>query len=344
MLVPMFGFRLVLLLTTAGWACAQSASQSASDAATLVEEAATLARSGKSWRAEGSLVTRGADGKDQPAVSFKIAFLVPRYARLEIAGGEAPLLRICEGSAQWTYYPSLQGFVRVLLPQIGPCAFPVNAWPPLSNTLQSPVLAGTETVTVNGQPRACQVVRGAFTWPGRDPGVKEIVTLCIDRQSLHILRYQLQHLAPGEPSTRTYTFAAIEFNPELPSNLFDFQAPEGSRALATIDWLTPIPSASPGVYRVSDDVSAPILTEVMPPKYPAEAALLSGGNTVTLHVEIGPDGIPHNVQVARSLGAGLDEEAVKCVKRWRFQPGMSAAGPIAVAATVLVHFMDPVHR
>jgi len=307
-----------------------------------VEEVARFANEAGSWRVEGTLVTRGSDGRDEAGVPFHIAYQLPRYARLETGGGDTAVLRICEGTAQWTYYPGLHGFVRVLLPQIGACAFPLNAWPPLSATLPSPRVAGTDTVTIDGHPRSCQVVRGELGWPGRDPEVKDTVTLCIDPQSKLILRYQSQHSAPGPPSTKTYTFSSVERDPQLASNLFEFQAPEGSRALATIDWLSPIPGVSPGVYRVSDAVSAPILTSVSPPAWPAEAALVSGGNTVALHVEIGKDGIPHDVQVSRSLGPGLDEEAVKCVKRWRFEPAMNASGQVAVAATIFVHFMDPV--
>jgi len=333
----MSGFRLAVLLAMAGLADAQSVDSAAS----LVEQAASLAGAAKGWRAEGTLVTRAADGHSQPGVPFRIAYQLPRYARLEISGGDAPLLRICEGSAQSTYYPGLKGFVRVLLPQIGPCAFPLNAWPPLANTLRSPALAGTDTIALDGLPRPCQIVRGDFTWPGRDPGVKETVTLCIDRQSSLILRYQLEHNGPGPRSAQTYTFTSLHRDPELSASLFEFQPPPGSRPLATIDWLTPIPGMPSGVYRVSDAVSAPILIDVTPPAYPAEAALLTGANTVALQVEVGPDGLVHDIQVSRSLGAGLDEEAVKCVKRWRFQPALSASGQVAVGATILVHFMDP---
>jgi TonB family protein len=331
---------LLLLLASAALARAQSGG----DAASLVQAVALQARAANSWRAEGSLVERGADGQDQPAVSFRIAHKFPRYARLELTGGETPLVRVCEGTAQWTYYPALQGFVRVLLPQIGPCVFPINAWAALADTLQSPVRVSTDTVTVDGHPQPCQVVRGAFTWPARDPAVKETVTLCIDAGRQRILRYQLQHSAPGPPTTQTYTFSSLERDVDLPASLFQFQAPEGSRAIATIDWLTPISGTSPGVYQVSDQILAPILTSVIPPGWPAEAALLTGGNTVALQVEIGRDGIPHNIRVSRSLGLGLDEEALKCVSHWRFQPGMSAAGQVAVAATIFVHFMDPAAR
>lgn len=333
----MRGFRLVLPLAAAGLASAQSGG----DASALVEEVASLARSAKSWHAEGSLVTRGPDGRNQPAVPFKIDYVPPRYARLETTGGDLPLLRICDGAAQTTYYPEFKGFVRVLLPQVGACVFPINAWPPFSLTLQSPALSGTDTVTVDGHPQPCQVVQGDFTWPGRDPTVKETVTLCIDRQRKRIVRYQLRHTAPAPPSTQTYTFSSLEPGADLASSLFEFQPPEGSRPLATIDWLTPIPGTPPGVYRVSDAVSAPVLISPSPPAYPAEAALLTGANTVGLRVEIGKDGIPRNIQVSRSLAPGLDEAAVKCVTRWRFQPAMSSAGQVAVAATILVHFIDP---
>lgn len=333
----MTGIRFLLVLAMTGLASAQSGG----DAASLVAEVASLAREAKSWHVEGNLVARGSDGKDQPAARVRISFQPPRYARLETSGGDTPLLRVCEGYSQWTEYTEFKGFVRVLLPQIGPCAFPLNAWPALSSTLQSPVLGAVDSITVDGHPRACQTVRGDFTWPGRSAAIQETVNLCIDRQRKLILRYQLQHRAPGPPSSWTYTFSSLERDPELTASLFEFHAPEGSRAMATIDWLTPFPGVSPGVHRVSDEVSAPILTRLSPPVYPAEAALLSGGNTVALHVEIGPDGIAHNVQVSRSLGAGLDEEAVKCVKRWRFQPAMSASGQVAVAATIFVHFMEP---
>jgi TonB family protein len=34
------------------------------------------------------------------------------------------------------------------------------------------------------------------------------------------------------------------------------------------------------------------------------------------------DGTTADIRVVRKLGGGLDEEAVKTVKRWRFEPAM----------------------
>jgi outer membrane lipoprotein-sorting protein len=336
----MAGMGVVLLFTTAASAYAQPGG----DAAVLVQEASSVALGAKSWRAEGTLVTRAPYGAGEPDVSFKVFYQLPRYARLETTGGGGSVVRVCEGAAQWTYYADLEGFVKVLLPQIGPCAFPLNAWPPLASTLQSPVLAGSDTLTVDGHPETCQIVRGNFTWEGRDPMVKETVTLCIDRAQKRILRYQLEHRGPGPVTTQTYTFSSLQIDPELDGGLFAFDPPDGSRALATIDWLTPIAGTPSGVYRVSDAVSAPILSSVVPPDRPAATAVAAGANTVALHAEIGRNGVPRAMVVFRSLGLGLDEQAIECVSQWRFQPAMSNIGPVAVAATIFVHFADAVAK
>ena len=60
--------------------------------------------------------------------------------------------------------------------------------------------------------------------------------------------------------------------------------------------------------------------------------------TVVLYVEVGPEGLPHNIQVQRSLGLGLDEKAIEAVSQWRFQPGMRNGVPVTVAATIEVNF------
>jgi TonB family protein len=347
-LITMTVIRSAILL-----ALAQSAfAQAADDPALLVREAAATAQVARSWKAEGKLA-RSENGRDQPAVTFRIAFQLPpggikspgpRSARLEIEGGDLPLTRICDGSAQRTYYPDLKGFIRVVLPQFAPCAYPLIAWPALDVSLSPPAAVGTDTITVDHHARPCEIVRAAFAASGRDAGVRESVTLCIDRESKKVLRYQLQHSSPAPAWSETYTFSSLEIDPQLPPALFDFQAPEGSHAFATIDWLTPISNLAAGVVQVSNAVNAPVLVELTPPIAPAEAALVEGGNTVALRIQIGRDGTVHAVEVSRSLGTGMDEAAVKCVKQWRFKPGESASGPVAVAGTIFVHFMDPMTK
>jgi TonB family protein len=46
--------------------------------------------------------------------------------------------------------------------------------------------------------------------------------------------------------------------------------------------------------------------------------------TVVLAVVVGADGLLHDISVVAPVGYGLDEEAVKAVKKWRFKPGKSS--------------------
>jgi TonB family protein len=93
-----------------------------------------------------------------------------------------------------------------------------------------------------------------------------------------------------------------------------------------------------GVFRVGGGVSAPLLIHKVEPEYTEEARLAKYQGTVLLYVEIGPDGTATNIKVARSLGLGLNEKAIECVKQWRFKPGMKDGRPVTVMATIEVNF------
>ncbi len=47
---------------------------------------------------------------------------------------------------------------------------------------------------------------------------------------------------------------------------------------------------------------------------------------------------PHNIKVRRGLDPGLDENAVKAVQQWRFEPAKENGRPVTVGATVVVQF------
>lgn len=81
----------------------------------LVAETADVARGGKTWKAEGYAVTKDAAGKLGAPEEFKITYQVsaPARARLEITTGASPLLRVCDGTSQWTYYPKINSYIRV---------------------------------------------------------------------------------------------------------------------------------------------------------------------------------------------------------------------------------------
>ena len=60
--------------------------------------------------------------------------------------------------------------------------------------------------------------------------------------------------------------------------------------------------------------------------------------TVVLRIEVWPDGKAHNIHVVRSLGLGLDNQALRAVRQWVFQPGTRDGIPVRVEANVEVSF------
>ena len=74
------------------------------------------------------------------------------------------------------------------------------------------------------------------------------------------------------------------------------------------------------------------------PEYSDKARKAHYQGTVILWLIVGADGLPRNIRVQRSLGMGLDEEAIKAVKLWRFQPSMKDGHPVPVMVNVEVNF------
>lgn len=93
-----------------------------------------------------------------------------------------------------------------------------------------------------------------------------------------------------------------------------------------------------GVYRVGGGVTAPMLVYKKEPEYSEDARKAKYQGTVTLYVEVGPDGKAHNVRVLHSLGLGLDEKAIEAVNQWKFKPGTKDGKPVWVAASIEVNF------
>ncbi len=74
------------------------------------------------------------------------------------------------------------------------------------------------------------------------------------------------------------------------------------------------------------------------PEYSEEARQAKIQGTVVLGTIVGADGHTHNIYVARSLGHGLDEQAIKTLREWTFEPGVSDGAPAPVLINVEVHF------
>lgn len=139
--------------------------------------------------------------------------------------------------------------------------------------------------------------------------------------------------------------------PEAPSSLAFSQGPGSGGGVGTGTGTGIGPGRGPGfgpgsgggfgdgTYQPGNGVSAPTLLRQVRPSYTSEAMRRKIQGTVVLDVIVGRDGVPSAIRVARSLDAqGLDEEAVRAVQQWRFNPGRLGETPVDVLVRILLDF------
>ena len=96
-----------------------------------------------------------------------------------------------------------------------------------------------------------------------------------------------------------------------------------------------------GVYRAGDDgVTFPRVVRQVAPGYPIEAMRAGVHGVVKLEAIVGADGSVQDVRVVHSLDRihGLDAEAVKAARAWRFEAGLKDGTPVPVALTIEMTF------
>ena len=91
-------------------------------------------------------------------------------------------------------------------------------------------------------------------------------------------------------------------------------------------------------YHVGGDVKPPKLIHSVYPEFSEEARRAKFSGTVEVHLIIDENGNPTHVQVAKSAGMGLDEEAVKAVSQYRFKPATKDGKPVKVEVYIDVSF------
>lgn len=91
-----------------------------------------------------------------------------------------------------------------------------------------------------------------------------------------------------------------------------------------------------GAFRVGAGVKAPAVIKDAKPNYTAAAMHAKIAGVVVMEAVVGTDGTVGEVRVTKSLDRefGLDEEAVRALRLWRFAPG--AKDGIAVPVLVVV--------
>ncbi len=98
--------------------------------------------------------------------------------------------------------------------------------------------------------------------------------------------------------------------------------------------------AGGGAYRPGSGIELPRVLREVKPQYTADAMRAKVQGTVLLECIVQPDGGVGEVQVIRSLDPtfGLDQEAIKAAKQWRFEPGRRFGQPVAVIVTIELTF------
>lgn len=74
------------------------------------------------------------------------------------------------------------------------------------------------------------------------------------------------------------------------------------------------------------------------PQYSGDARNARIEGTVILGTIVGTDGRAYGIRVVQSIGHGLDEEAIKALKQWRFKPGTSKGEPVSVLISIHMDF------
>ena len=92
------------------------------------------------------------------------------------------------------------------------------------------------------------------------------------------------------------------------------------------------------VYKIGNGVTAPKVAYKEEPRYSDAARDAKIDGTVVLAIEISSSGQPEKIAVKRGIHPELDDNAVECVKRWRFDPATKDNVPVRVAATIEVNF------
>ena len=95
-----------------------------------------------------------------------------------------------------------------------------------------------------------------------------------------------------------------------------------------------------GVYRPGAGIENPILIREVKPQYTPDAMRAKIQGVVYIEAVITIDGIPEQLRVIRSLDPvlGLDQEALKAARQWRFIPGKRLGQPVPVQVVIEMTF------
>jgi TonB family protein len=106
------------------------------------------------------------------------------------------------------------------------------------------------------------------------------------------------------------------------------------------DGTTPGRGFGDGIGARGPGVTTPVVVTQVKPSYTAEAMRAKVQGLVMVECVVMPDGTVGDVKVTKSLDSvfGLDQEAIKAARRWKFVPGMRQGEPVPVIITIELTF------
>ena len=95
-----------------------------------------------------------------------------------------------------------------------------------------------------------------------------------------------------------------------------------------------------GAFRLGSGVTTPVLLREVKPQYTSDAMRAKIQGTVLVQCVVKTDGSVGDVEVIRSLDStfGLDQEAIKAARQWRFRPGTLKGEAVPVLITIELTF------
>jgi TonB family protein len=119
-----------------------------------------------------------------------------------------------------------------------------------------------------------------------------------------------------------------------------FPRPESSPACKAADEPAQTPTLVDGAYAAGvGGIGFPKCIACSDPSYSDQARSAKVSGIVVLHLIVTAEGRTWNMQVKRSLGYGLDEQAIEAVGNWRFEPAVDPEGkPVPVWTDIEINF------
>jgi TonB family protein len=113
--------------------------------------------------------------------------------------------------------------------------------------------------------------------------------------------------------------------------------------LAAVRVLKPAAASTSAVSDAADfcdlEIVAPRVLSEVKPRYTEEAMRARIEGSLTLEAVVLPTGMVGIVRVIKSLDPGLDEQAIKALRQWRFAPGTRSGKAVPVLVSVEMSFV-----